>query len=335
LIFFPHDLHYYRSQDILLPFFRPLMIMLAGFVAVAAGIGCMPAHRKKMMVFGLAWFFLSMGPTLNIVPLINEYSQVLTAEHFLYFPIIGILIVVLEAAHFWMTRKNEQHRTAIGRALLMALVVFSIGMVIRQNAYWRGEIPLFERTLKYEKNFGRAHFSLAQAYATAGRFEEAIVEGRRALAIMEGYYSKVSKKEVRKFYLHFIEGIRYHLGFCLDAVGDRPGALAEFREVLRLNPENKIIDYTLGLSYLKGGDLPNATAHFEKALARNPNDLVVMNSLAICYQESGEDPKAEQLLRTIAERDRGSASAQENLKRFLEKRAARDLETMVPKGEGI
>jgi TctA family transporter len=47
------------------------------------------------MVFG------STFPVLNIAPLINEYSFILTPEHFLYLPIVGILIVVSSAAdHF-------------------------------------------------------------------------------------------------------------------------------------------------------------------------------------------------------------------------------------------
>ena len=89
------------------------------------------------------------------------------------------------------------------------------------------------------------------------------------------------------FYANFIEGIHYHLGVCLDALGNKEGALAEFKASYDVNPENPMINYSLGLGYLKVNDLTNAIVHFEKALELNPNDLIAMNSLAVCYKETG------------------------------------------------
>jgi tetratricopeptide (TPR) repeat protein len=317
LIFFPHGLHYYRSQDILLPYVWPLIAVSIVIAAVIAVTCRAPHPQKKWMIFGLAWFTVSLSPTLNIIPLINEYSKILTAEHFLYFPLAGMLLFALGLGHSWVIQKRTEQRFAISFICFAVLTAVFTGYVMKQNTYWRGEIPLFERTLHYEKDFGRVRSLLAKAYSADGRFKEAIVEGRKALVIMQDYERKVSLEKVKKFYWNFIEGIRYHLGYCLDALGDKEGALAEFKEVLRLNPENKVIHYTLGLGYLKVNDMNNAITYFEKAVELNTNDLVAMNSLAICYQEVGRDTEAERLLRTIATKDRGSVSAQENLEKFL------------------
>ncbi len=320
LIFFPHDLHYYRSQDILLPFVWPLVSLLAVMAVVGFITFRMPKPQKKWMIFGLAWFIISLLPTLNIIPLINEYSKILTAEHFLYFPLVGMLLFVLGLGHFWIKRGREEQRFAFSFIGLVVLVVVFLGYNMKLNTYWRGEIPLFERTLHYEKDFGRVRFLLSKAYAAAGRYEEAVVEGRKALAIMQSYERKVQKEEVKRFYLNFIEGIRYHLGYCLSILGDTEGSLVQFKEVQNLVPENEVIYYSLGLNYLKLGDFKNAITHFEKALELNGGDLVVMNSLAICYQEVGRDAEAEKLLRTIAIKDSASVSAQENLQKFLKKK---------------
>ncbi|HQP10857.1 MAG TPA: tetratricopeptide repeat protein, partial [Candidatus Omnitrophota bacterium] len=333
LIFFPYDIHYYRSQDILLPFFWPLAGMIIVLLAMGWALYLAPKAQRKMMVFGLAWFLISLVPTSNIVPLFNEYSQILTAEHFLYFPLMGMLLFVAEPVHYWMTRADSGRRMHMVFVGLASVMILCIATVVRLNTYWRGEIPLFERTLHYEKNFGRVRILLAQAYASAGRLEDAIAENRRALAIMQDYNLKTSKKEVKEFYLHFIKEIRYHLGTCLDALGNWEGALEEFKEVQRLDPQNRVIYYTLGLGYLKAGDINSAVGHFEKALALNPKDLMIMNSLAICYQETGENAKAEKLLRTIAEKDKASVSAQENLRAFLQKTSIRSSDTGVTSGE--
>lgn len=324
LMFFPHDLHYYRSQDILLPFLWPLLVLLLIVSAVIFLVYRTPKPQKTWMIFGLAWFMLSLAPTLNIIPLINEYSTIFTAEHFLYFPLIGMILFTIGACHYWVgqwTRKT----VSIGIIAIGAISIIFIGFNIKQNTYWRGEIPLFERTLQFQKDFGRVRFLLAKAYSTAGRYEDAVREDRKALAIMKGYEQKVQKEEIRKFYTGFIKGIHYHLGYCLDILGDRKGALAEFKNALALAPKNGMAHYSVGLSYLKLGDLQNAITYFEKSLKLNKGDLMVMNSLAICYQEVGQYDKAEPLLRTITERDSQSISAKQNLEDFLKKKHSLEL----------
>ncbi|MCA9407970.1 MAG: glycosyltransferase family 39 protein, partial [Candidatus Omnitrophica bacterium] len=98
IIFFPLDLHYYRSVDILSPVLGAISIL--GFILLCVGylIIRIPAPYKQRIIFGSGWFIIAFGPTLNIVPLINEYSFILTAEHFLYLPFVGILII---AACLW------------------------------------------------------------------------------------------------------------------------------------------------------------------------------------------------------------------------------------------
>lgn len=59
LIFFPHDIHYYRSQDILLPFFWPLVAVVAFFAVAAWGISRLSIPLRRKVLFGLAWFFIS------------------------------------------------------------------------------------------------------------------------------------------------------------------------------------------------------------------------------------------------------------------------------------
>ena len=329
LIFFPHDLHYYRSQDILLPFLVPLLLVVLVISIVVFLVYRTPKPQKTWMIFGLAWFMISLAPTLNIIPLINEYSMILTAEHFLYFPLIGMLLFAMGAAHHWVEKKGKK-AILIGLIAVGTISTIFIGLNIKQSTYWRGEIPLFERTLRFQKDFGRVRFLLAKAYSTVGRFEDAVIEDRKALLIMKGYEQKVQKQEVKDFYVGFIKGIHYHLGYCLDILGDHEGALVEFKNALSLTPENGAVHFSVGLSYLKLKDIQNAIAHFEKALELNKEDLVVMNSLAVCYQETGQYGKAEQLLRTIAERDYRSISARKNLEGFLKKRQAAEFQHALP-----
>jgi tetratricopeptide (TPR) repeat protein len=272
------------------------------------------------MIFGLSWFIISMVPTLNIIPLVNEYSLILTAEHFLYFPIIGILLFVMGCSYFWPEHKGQKQRIFNSLVICSVIISYYLGMTIKQNTYWRGEIPLFERTLKFEKDFGRVHFLLAQAYANAGRFGDAVIEDHKALAIMQGYEQKVQNFKIKQFYLIFIRQIHYHLGYCLGVLGDLNGALEHHKAALDLDPDNEIYHFAVGNIYLIKGDMPGAIAHFEKIVEVNGDNLTAMNLLALCYQQIGEDAKAEKFLRIIVEKDSGSLSAKQNLENYLKRK---------------
>jgi len=320
IIFFPGGLHYYRSQDILLPYVWPIvglsLIVIAAFIFIRR----MSGIQQRWAVFGSAWFIISLLPTLNIVPLINEYSYILTSEHFLYFSIIGMLLTVAGIWDYWLQKNPNKTKSAATLVIFGVISVVFINMTVNLNSYWRHEIPLFERTLKYEKNFGRVRILLAQAYFREGRFQDSIREGKKALLIFEEYNQKLRNKKMEGFYTRFIKEINYHLGQTYYSLNDHTQSLNYFKEALKLDSEDEIIQYTIGLNYIELGDFPNAIKHYEKVIELNENNLWTMNSLALCYQEIGQMDKAERLLRIIVDQDSESVSAKENLENFLKKK---------------
>jgi len=257
-------------------------------------------------------------PTLNIVPMINEYSLILTSEHFLYFPIIGMLLFVMGIVHTWLEHKSSRKKNFASTIIFGCIVVIFMRLTIMYNTFWRAEIPLFERTLQFEKDFGRVHFLLAKAYTSAGRIQDAIEEDRKALAIMHGYLQKVKSAEIRVWYEGYIKQINYHMGYCFGVLGDVAGSLDHYKKALALEPDSDIYRHAVALTYLKTGNFHDAIKHFEKIVESNADNLMAMNSLALCYQEIGDNAKAEKLLRTIVDRDRQSVSAKQNLDKFLQ-----------------
>ena len=170
LIFFPHHLHYFRRVDMLQPF----IFSTVSFFVILIGAGYLAFFvkgQRRLLIFGIGWFLLSQIPTLNIVPIVMEYSFLLAAEHFMYFPLVGILLFVGGLGSYFIPLSQENMKSKVNT--IGGIVLFLSGSVfmaatIKQNTYWRGDIPLFERTLQFEKNFGRGHLLLAQAYTAHG-----------------------------------------------------------------------------------------------------------------------------------------------------------------------
>ncbi len=335
IIFVPRHLHYYRSTDILTPDTISFLVMPAVALAVFCIIRWTPPAHKRILLLGCGWFFVSLLPVLNIVPLINEYSLILTAEHFLYVPLIGVLLFVLGLGHYWLGRREggppaarlasgrshglaQGGRPAVFAASALGLVALIFLMLtVQQNSYWSGEVPLFERTVRFEKNFGRAHILLARAYYLNGEYPKAIGAYQKALAIMQGYVSKAGDEGARTVYLGFVKGIHFDLAHCLEAAGDGEGALNEYIKALRLDPRDAILHNNAGILYLRLNNSKEAIRHFEEAVSLDKDNLTALNNLAACYLGTGRRKEAEGILKEILARDPRSAFARQHLEKNL------------------
>ncbi len=205
IIVWPDDLHYYRNTDILAP--NGWAFALLGLI-ILTGLWFfrrLNAGDKRTVIFGAGWFFLFLLPVLNVAPLINEYSFILTAEHFLYLPIIGVLLIVAVVLSRWAVRPSV--RKGIFAVVFAASCVATVG----QNTFWRGEVPLFERMVRFEPRFGRGHILLAKAYDANHRYGPAKRHYMIALNIMQGYAAKAQNVTARNVYLGFIRDIHMDL----------------------------------------------------------------------------------------------------------------------------
>ena len=205
IIVWPDDLHYYRNTDILAP--NAWAFALLGLI-ILTGLWLfrrLNVDDKRTVIFGAGWFFVFLLPVLNVAPLINEYSFILTAEHFLYLPIIGVLLigtVVLSRLTV-----SSSVRKGIFAVVFAACFVTTVG----QNTFWKGEVPLFERMICFEPRFGRGHILLARAYDADRRYDLARRHFMIALDIMQGYAARAQNATARDVYLGFIRDIHADL----------------------------------------------------------------------------------------------------------------------------
>lgn len=278
-IFFPHDLHYYRSVDILRPNGVSTGLLGVVFAAVVWTIRKVPPPHRRLLVLGAGWFGITLLPVLNIVPLINEYSLILTAEHFLYFPLVGVLLFVLRLGDFSLSRMPERRRTSLAKGGIGLLALLFLAMTLRQNTCWAGEIPLFERTVRFEKDFGRAHILLAKAYYSNGQYIKAIETYRRALTILDGYLVKVGSQPVASVYLGFIKEIHFDLAHCFEGLGDYQEAVNWYLRALVIDRTDAAVHNNLGVSYINLGDKEKAAAHFREAIVLDPQSVVARENL--------------------------------------------------------
>jgi len=219
LIVFPRDLHYFHSIDVLTP---ALPWIMAFGALILAGIAL---HRRcsvrirRLIIFGAGWFLLSQALTINIFPLIWEYSTVSAAEHFLYLPMIGIVLPLAAAL-----TENDGSLIHIRRALLAGVILVGVltALTIRQNTYWASEVALFERADDFEKNLARVQSLLGRAYYLQGRFPEALTAYQRAYDRVRYYERAAFGEGPKSFYRAMLNDISRDQNLCEQAMDNVP-----------------------------------------------------------------------------------------------------------------
>jgi len=293
LIFCPYDLHYYRSTDILQANGIAWILALISMGGIFYVLHRWPRARPTL-ILGFGWFLAALLPVLNVAPLINEYSFILTPEHFLYLPMVGILIVVVVSAdtlffHNSLGRHTRHSqlfvipaKAGIFKKLLLGVVVGSCLLLTwYQNTFWRSEIALFERMLRFEPDFGRGHLLLAKAYYFNGRPQDADKHFGKAFMIMSAYARKASNLTAEKFYLGFVKEILFDWAQNDSARGYWTGALDKYKRAAVIDGKDASLYNNMAFVYLHGGDKKDAYLSLKQALRIDPSFAQARRNLQI------------------------------------------------------
>ncbi len=278
ILLWPTDLHYYRCTDILSPFL-PGCILLTGVIALITIIlKKMDSTHRKLFVFSLAWFVIMLLPVLNILPIINEYSLILTSDHFLYLPLVGFSLAILVfLLGLFKNRDIIEHKRVHYILIVISLSCVLGYLTFNQNDFYRSEVSLFKNTLKYEPDFGRAHILLAKAYYGEENFEKAIEENTKALAIMKNYLSVVKEERTRDFYLGFVKGIYFDLAHCFEQLGHLTQALENYFFAIKIDPRDEVLHNNIGVIFVRMGKINKAIDFFQKSYNLKNNPLAREN----------------------------------------------------------
>jgi adenylate cyclase len=135
---------------------------------------------------------------------------------------------------------------------------------------------LAQKAVDLEDSLPSAHMISAQVYVWKKQHEQAIVEGRRAIALDPNYDLGYST-----------------LGDILSHAGQPEEALEMREKAMRLNPHYPPIYLNnIGYTYFLLGRYEEAIAALKKCLSLNPNLAVAHVNLAIVYAEAGQEEEA-------------------------------------------
>lgn len=260
LLFLPFDLHMEYV-------FRPFSFMepkaILGFAALLA-VSIYVFRKKrtnKLISFSILWFFITLLPYSNIYP-INAYMS----EHWLYLASIGFFLILAQV----ITRIFEIRKARwVSILLVVFIIVFYASLTIKQNNHWKDGLTFNKQTLRFVKNSPKIYNNLCQAYIESGRYEDAIINCKRAIELKPDFISAY-----------------YNLAYCYQASGNYEDAIAVYRKIARKETLNKTLYFNLGVAYEKINNKEEAIASYGKAIEIDQNYLEALNNLASLYSEN-------------------------------------------------
>lgn len=224
-------------------------IALAAVSALAIG----SRVRRPYVTVGWFWYVGTLVPVIGFV----QVGYQAMADRYTYIPSIGLFIIAAWGADELLA--SWPRRRLVGATAAAAAILTCAFLTHAQVLVWRDGVTLWSHTVDVTSRNFIAQTNLGYELARHGRFDEAVVQYRAALATSPGYVLA-----------------RQNLGLALSEEGKYGDAIDAFQKALRLEPGNAVMHADLGLALANAQRDSEAIAQYQEALRLQPN-LAVAN----------------------------------------------------------
>lgn len=236
-------------------------IALLLLLAITA-VGCY--KNKKTAAFMIGWFFITLIPFYNVLPL-----QTMMAERYLYVPSFAFCLMVALIAHR-LYNLNKNTKIAALLAIILLVALYST-ITIKRNTDWRDDMALWARTVMVSPSSAEAHDNLGFAYERMGQIDKSIYEFKKSIELNPSNYKAYT-----------------NMGIAYAKKENFTLAVAYLKTAAKLNPGwYKAYNY-LGIIYANQELFEESIVEFKKAIASNPNFDEAYYNLGVVYERMGE-----------------------------------------------
>jgi len=241
-LLFPVNLSYFH---IFQPASGVTPALLLAVLALAAIGAALVRFRAPLVAYGVFWIAVTLAPAFNL----TGVGQNVFAERYLYLPSVGFCWIA-----GWAWDFLAGYRPAWAAAVAAAVLLACAGEAAARNRDWRDDYTLFQVTLRQAPTSGWLHNWMAGVYVERHEFGRALAEERLAV-----------QYEPRAPAFH------ENLGNIL-LVSDPHAAIAEFQQLLALQPGRAENHSDLAIALEASGRPREAAVEYQTALRLEPGD---------------------------------------------------------------
>ena len=300
LLIFPINLSTQHDIPIIKSVTEPIFLFSLLFILFLFVIVFIFFRKNKIILFSFIFFFYSLLPVSNIIPI-----QRLIAESYLYLPSLGFVLLI---SYLLYRLSNVKKMKVFVIAVFIIILLSYLFLAIQRNKVWKDDLNLWQKTIETSPS-SKAYNNLAIVYEKKRMHDEAIEGYKKSIEIApraNAYfnlgllYSKLNKIDDAEYYykksLLLGEDAETHnnLGILYSKKGLLKESGEEFQNAIMLNPSYLDAYANLGTLYEKQNKYDLALQEYRKALNINPDIAIIHYNLGVLYSKIGMSEKAEE-----------------------------------------
>lgn len=259
-------------------------------------------HRREAWarntVFALGFFLLMIAPVLGFID-ISFMRITWVADHFLYLPMIGPLVLLVAGMTGWLETREERERTVF-TAMAAGIMLFLAVNAFFYCISWMDEDHLWEHTLASNHDAWQAHNRLGAKKLARGDLEGASYHFRNSSRLRPD-----------------LGETKNNLAITLMRKGQVVQAIKTYEEALAASPSLHQIRLNLADAYATAGRFAEARDAYATLVELDPSNTLLRNNYALALFKSGEKEKAAEEFRRVLELQPDFKAAQQGLEIVL------------------
>jgi len=270
LLVYPYGLHMERFIEAARGILQKEVIISICVIVLLLFAIIRMSRRYRLVLFGAAWFLLSLLPVLNIFPV-----SVFFGEGWLYVPSVGFFLILgIILRHFIVSRARK---VAIGAIVALLVIYYSLFTVFHGKV-WKDSISLLDNVLKYEQDSPFIHLTynnIGKAYFGIRDYERSIEHLEKSILLRPDY-----------------AGAYNNLAIAFMETGKYVKAIVYFKKAITLNRDYITAYCNLSQAYNRIGLRDRAVAFSMAAIERDPRAYMAYCNLGYIFSQEGDLDKA-------------------------------------------
>ncbi len=301
LFLFPVNLHFDRSI-MYFPSFKDASFILTIVIYAIFWLSVYFNRNRfsKKVAFFFVWPLVTFLPVAQFIPVSSRQGYASLAEHFLYLPSVGILVLLVLTARGVLKYLESRHILSRKITILSGVLFFLfLGVTtIQQSIYSQQELALFKHSLQNNPHNLRIRNSYALALAVNRLFAQAENQYRITLSLEPGNItariglgkSLCDQGKVWEGILEYEKLADLPIGKHRALLNNNlqmayQSLIKKYRKKTAAEPENFLSHFQLGVLYTKAGRLQEGIAQYQKVLTLDPLNKDALQNLVWSYEQ--------------------------------------------------
>ena len=252
-------------------YFAPA-VLAAGITAVCMVI----AKKEKGWLTAWGYYVVTLVPVLGIVQVGGQTM----ADRYTYLPSLGpFLVMGVGVAWLWEKASAQKKLGPFVKLFIglpVACMVFFLSFeTIEQTGIWKNSLTLWTYVIAREPELSLAYNNRGLTYDEMGRFELAINDFDRAIALDASDHKVYTNR-----------------GMLYGKIGQFDKAIADFEKAITLDPSHAEAYNNLGIAYAKAGLIDKAFEQFNKTIRVDQNQGAAYYNRGLLYLRTGDKERA-------------------------------------------